>query len=147
MGVSPEASTTRLSPANRLPIEVVEVIIPYPIYDTRSPRCTLTCYAWYIPTVAHLYHTLTTSIDTRDQKFGWPKPIWYMHTFGLPPFVKEFQFRGGDINKTSPKLFNCHILRQLSALTSVQALELGYLNIPKFVPRVKRYFRQSDLSL
>ena len=52
---SPEPSTTRPSPATRLPQEVVEMIIAHLIYDTRSLlACSLTCYSWYIATVPHL---------------------------------------------------------------------------------------------
>jgi len=59
-GDSPETSTTHRSPATRLPLEVVEIIIAYLRYDTRSLRaCTQTCHSWYIAAVPHLHHTLT----------------------------------------------------------------------------------------
>jgi hypothetical protein len=40
----------------------------------------------------------------------------------------------------SPKQFNCSILRHFSALTNVQELGIDYLDIPRFMPRIRRYF-------
>ena len=40
----------------------------------------------------------------------------------------------------SPRLFNCYILRRFTALTNVQELGIDGLNIPKFLPRIRRYF-------
>ena len=140
-GVSLETSTTHRSPAARLPLEVVEIIIAYLRYDTHSLRaCTLTCYSWYIAAVPHLHHTLTTSIYSWDRKTRWPNPIRYTHMLGLLPLVKEFRVRE-RYDELSPKRFNCCILRQFSALTNVQKLEIGRLDIPSFMPRIQRYFR------
>jgi len=142
-GVSPETSRTRLSPATRLPQEIVGTIIAYLTFDTRSLRaCTLTCYSWYIAAVPHLHHTLAISTDPWDQKFLWPNPIRYMHMLGLLPLVKKFQVHGGSFIRVglSPKLFNCCILRQFLALTNVQELDLEHLDIPNFMPRIRRYF-------
>ena len=144
-GVSPETSPTHSSPATRLPLEVVETIIAYLAYDKRSLRaCTLTCYSWYIVAVPYLYRTLTVSTDRWDRsKSRWPNPILRMHRLGLLPLVREFRVHGDNspTREFSPKLLNCCILRQFSALSNVQVLEIEYLEIPKLIPRIRRYFR------
>ena len=141
-GVSPETSTTHCSPATRLPLEVVEIIIAYLRYDIRNLRtCTQICYSWYIAAVPHLHHTLTVRLDWYNGlKFRWPNPIRYRHTLGLLPLVKEFRVHG-EYLRFSPKLFNYCTLRQFSALANVQKLEIEHLEIPSFIPRVQRYFR------
>ena len=140
-GISPETSTTPPSPATRLPLEVIGTIVSYLIYDVRSLRtCTLTCYSWYIAAVPHLHHTLTIRINSYDQKFRWPNPIRHMHMLGLLPLVKNLRVCGDDYPKFSPKLFNCCIQRQFSALANVQELEIEYLDISSFMPRIKQYF-------
>ena len=141
-GVSPETSTKRCSPATRLPLEVVKIIIAYLIYDTRSLRaCTLTCYSWYIAAVPHLHHTLITTIGSLgDKRFRWPNPIRHMHTLGLLPLVKEIRIHGRNRRRFSPERFNYSILRQFSALTRVRKLDIRYLDIPSFMPRIQRYF-------
>ena len=142
-GVSPETSPAHISPATRLPLEVVEKIIAYLAYDKRSLRArTLTCYSWYIAAVPHLHRTLTVDINGwSGGKSQWPNPILYMHMLGLFPLVKEFRVRGGLSAEYSPKLFNCCILRRFSALSNVQVLNIDHLEIPKFIPRIRRYFR------
>ena len=143
-GVSPETSTTHPSPATKLPLEIIEIIINYLSYDAHTLRaCTLTCYSWYIAAVPHLHHTLITTINSRDQKFRWPNPIRHMHTLGLLPLVKRFCVHRGIDNDSvglSPKLVKCCVLRQLSALTNVQQLEIDYLDISNFTPKTRRYF-------
>jgi len=44
-------------------------------------------------------------------------------------------------NGFSPPKFNCRIVRHFFELTNVQELGITYLNIPKFMPRIRRYFR------
>ena len=65
-----------------------------------------------------------------------------MHLHGLLPLVKTFCLRRGstDYRGVSPKLFNCCTLRRFSALSNVQELDLEDLDIPKFMPRIRRYF-------
>lgn len=47
-----ETPATRRSSADRLPQEVVEMIIAQPIHDMQSLRvCSLTCFSWYIAAV------------------------------------------------------------------------------------------------
>ena len=140
-GVSPETLTTSPSPATRLPLEVVGIIVSYLIYDVRSLRaCTLTCYSWYITAVPHLHHTLAIRIDSYDRKFRWPDLIQHMHMLGLLPLVKRLRVCGNDSSRLSPKLFNCRIQRQFYTLANVQKLEIEYLDISSFMPRIKQYF-------
>ena len=141
-GVSPGTSITHRSPATRLPLEVVEMIIAYLRYDKHSLRaCTQICRSWYIAAVPHLHHTLiVANSHWGGGKFQWPNPIRYMHMLGLLPLVKEFQVDGRH-DEFSPGRFNCCILRQFSALTNVQKLEIDCLDIPSFMPRIQRYFR------
>ena len=141
---SPDTSATRSSPANRLPREIVEMIIAYLIYDMHSLRaCTLTCYSWYIAAVPHLHHTLTIMVGSWDRKYRWPNPIRYMHVLGLLPLVRELRFHGKTylFDRFSPQLFNCCVLRQFFTLSNVQKLMIEHLDIPKFMPRIQRYFR------
>jgi len=142
-GASPE-TPTHCSPAARLPFEIIEMFITYLKYDTPSLRaCTMTCYSWYMAAVPHLHRTLTVNVDPWDRKHRWPSPILYMHMHGSLPLVKEFRVRGGGYFSTgfSPKLFNCCILRQFSALSNVQDLEIEYLEVAKFMPKIQRYFK------
>ena len=143
----PEISTARSSPFAKLPTEIVEVIIVHLIYDTPSLiACSLTCYSWYITTVPHLHHTLVTPI-TRwmlNKQFTWPKPLPHMHRLGLLPLVKKFHVRSrrpnSYLNGFTPQLFNYFILYRFTALTNVQELGIDYLDLPKFMPRIRRYF-------
>jgi len=120
------SSTTRSSPATILPQEVVEMVIAYLIYDTRSVRaCALTYYSWYTAVVPHLHHTLTVHASPRVQKFQQPYPLLYMDTLGLLPSVKEFRVLGyGTRVWFSRGLFDWYILHHFSALTNVQELEI-----------------------
>ena len=142
--VFPESSTTDPSPATKLPLEVVEIIITHLIYDTHSLRaCTQTCYSWYIVAVPHLHHTLITGIDCWGQNYRWPNPIKLIHTLGLLPLVEEFCVRqqvSSDHVGLSLKLFNRRTLHQFSALTNIRRLEIEYLDIPSFIPGIQQYF-------
>ena len=66
-----------------------------------------------------------------------------MHTLSLLPLVKCLWIYGCNDDNVglSPMLFNCRILRQVSALTNVQDLEVEYLDIPNFIPQIQRYFK------
>jgi hypothetical protein len=140
-GTSPETSTAHRSPANQLPLEIVEIIVAYLRYDTRSLRaCTMTCYSWYIAAVPHLHHTLTiSSIRWGGRKSRWPNPIRYMYMLGLLPLVEEFRVHGG-CDRFSKGHLNYCILRQFSALANVQELDIERLDISSFMPRIQRYF-------
>ena len=142
--VAPETSTTRPSPITRLPHEVVRLIISYLTHDRRSLRaCVLTCYSWYIAAVPHLHHTLIVRVHSWDRIPRWPSPIRYMYMLGLLPLVKKLHIHRGSYLKNvrfSTKLLNCYILPQFSTLSNVQELILDCLDLPSFVPRIRRYF-------
>ena len=141
-GISPKTSAARNSPANRLPLEVIEMIIAYLVDDKHSLlACTMTGRSWYIAAVPHLHPTLTVNMGSRDRKHEWPNPIIHMYMLGLFPFVKEFRVRGRHDDTLSPKLLTRSILRKFSALTNVQYLEIQCLDIPKLMPKIQRYFR------
>ena len=57
------------------------------------------------------------------------------------PLVEVFLVRSNDSSYVfSRGRFNRSILRQFSTLNSVQRLVLDYLDIPSFMPEVRRYF-------
>ena len=133
------------SPATRLPLEIVKIIISYLTYDTCSLRaCTLACYSWYIAAVPHLHYTFVASICSprKDKKLMWPESLPNKYKLGLLPLVKVFWVRVDDSNRVefSPRLFSHYILRQFSALTNVRDLRVDRLNIPSFMPNIRRYF-------
>ena len=143
-GASTETSTIRSSPATRLPLEVVEIIMAYLTYDTRSLHaCSLICYSWYIAAVPRLHHTLTIYTFSEDPKFLWPGPLRHVHTLGLLSLVKELRVHGNNDNRAglSPKLLNRCTLPRFSALTNVRELKIEYLDIPNFMPRILQNFR------
>jgi len=121
------------------------VIIGHLINDTHSLlACSLTCYSWYIATVPHLHHTLTTSAwySFTNSKFVWPKPLRGAHKLGLLPLVRKFQIHRRDLQFSSgfsPKRFNCCSLRHFRALTNVQDLGIDCLDIPSFMPHIQLY--------
>ena len=136
-------SSTPPSPATRLPQDIVEMVIIYLIYDKYSLlACSLTCHSWYIASIPHLHHTLVTSSCpfAYEPKTGWPKPLRGMHKSGLLPLVKRFQVREGA-HPFSQELFDCSVIRHFWALTNVQELGIEYLDIPSFMPRIQRYFK------
>ena len=142
-GASLKPSTTPSPPATRLPLEVVEMIIAYLIYDIRSLRaCSMTCHPWYTAAVPHLHHALLVDINSLDRKFQWSDPIRNMHVLGLLPLVKLFSIRRGGHSKVgfSPELFDRHTLRQFSALTGIRTLWIDDLDIPSFMPMIRQYF-------
>jgi hypothetical protein len=139
-GAPPGTCTTRPSLAMRLPQEIVETIVAHLIYNSHSLRsCSLTCYSWYIAAVPHLYPTLIAAVGYRYPRLRWPNPVLHMHRLGLLPFVKTVRICS-TLQYFSPKRFNRSTLHQFSALTNVQHLEIGNLDIPSFMPRIQRYF-------
>ena len=122
------------------------MIVVHLIHDVSSLlACSLTCYSWYIAVVPHIHDTLITPIHRLhlDTEFTWPKPLQHMQKLGLLPLVKKLQVRARFYDNTygfSPQLFNCCILRRFAALSNVQELGIEYLNIPKFLPKIRRYF-------
>ena len=139
--VSPTPSTIRTSPAPSLPHEIVEMIIAHLVYDTLSLRvCTLICYSWYIVAFPYLHYTLYTSRLWND-KPRWPNPLQDMCKLGLLPFIRTLYIRS-DANRDafSPMQFDNRRLHQFSLLTNVRQLTLYHLDIPSFIPEIRRYF-------
>ena len=118
------------------------MVIAYLVYDMRSLRtCTLTCCSWYIAAVPHLHHDLLIDPNFPGRNLRWPNPLQYMHKLGLLPFVKTFWVhRSNRSDAFSSKCFNNCTLRQFSALTNVNRLMINNLDIPSFMPRIRRYF-------
>ena len=131
-----------LSIASRLPLEIIQSIIDHLAFDTHSLHaCSLTCYSLYIAAVPHLHHHLIIGSQYRDKKFLWPKPIRHMHKLGLLPLVKELTIHHDPPSiGVSQRLFDSKILRQFMAFTNVQDLQIGCLDIPSFMPRIRRCF-------
>jgi len=144
-GTFPETLTTHLSPATRAPPEIVGMVIAHFIYDKGNLlSCSLTCRSWYIASVPHLHHTLVIETFSRHYapRLGWSKPLQEASKLGLLPLVKKFQVHVGfsDVAMFSPRLFNWRTLRQFSALVNVQELVIDYLDVPSFMPKIRRYF-------
>ena len=149
-GVSPETSLARLPLVNRLPQEIVEMIIGHLFYDPFSLRaCCLTCYSWYIAAVRHLHSALITPIYRKhgSRKLWWHGSFQSMHKLGLLPLVKKLQVQGTRVNPDrfgpstfSPELVDRRILRQFSSLTNVQELGIDFLDIASFMPEIRHYF-------
>jgi len=142
-GASPETPTASSSPATRLPQEIINITIAYLTYDTHTLRaCTLTCYSWYIAAVPHLHYALSIETRTLDQMFWRANPLWHMHTLGLLPLVRKLRV----VDKNYPnfwfskKLFNFRVLRPFLTFTNVRKLEIDFLDIPSFLPSIRRYF-------
>lgn len=136
-GAPPGVSTTRSSPATKLPHEIVEIIFAHLASDLLSLwSCSRVCYSWYIAAVPHTHPVLTVITDTWGWGLSRPNPIRHMHKFGFLPFVKIVRIRS-DSNEFSPRGFNY----KFSELTNVQRLEIDNLDIPSFMPKVRQYFR------
>ena len=121
------------------------MIITHLVYDKLSLcACSLTCHSWYIAAVPHLHHTLVIDTDDpRKRRFRWPNLIWYKHMLGLLPLVKKLHilaYISHGTGEITPKMFRCCTLGKFSALTNVQELGIDFLDIPKFMPRLRRYF-------
>ena len=146
---SPKIPATRSSPAIRIPLEIVEMIIAHLIYNTHSLlACSLTCYSWYIATVTHLHHTLTIQTDPYRLSIPperiWPRPLLHLDKLGLLPLAKKLHIhckgRDGPARRFFPNKFDRHTLHQLSALINLQELGIEHFNISEFIPRLRRHF-------
>ena len=121
------------------------MIIAHLVYDTESLlACSLTCYSWYIASVPHLHHTLTTRPDLwpYGSRIGWPTPLRNASELGLLPLVEKFRVyvpHHYDV-RFSSKRFNRRTLSQFSTMTNVRELRLDNLDIPSFMPRIRWYF-------
>ena len=135
---SPETPPAQSSHFTRHPLDVVKNIVAYLAYDLPSLRaCSLTCRTWYTAAAPHLHHRLI--IETRSWFDGCER-IRRMHSRGLLPLVGYVKIRGcyyGD----GIKLSGCCFPRQsFETLTNVNELTLTYLDIPSFLPRIRKCF-------
>ena len=137
--------TTPSSPATKLPRELVEMIISHLIYDTPTLlACSLTCYSWYIATVSHLHHTLTTDGGRwrADKKYLWPTPLRKSYELGLLPLVTRLRIRSSyqyEV-KFAPEQLDRRTLRYFSALTNLQELGIDNLQVSSLMPTIKQCF-------
>ena len=140
-----EVSTARSSPIASLPQEIVEIILSCFIYDTPTLiACSLTCYSWYIATVSHLHHSLTTDNapypNWREKKYQtWPLPLKRSYELGLLPFVKRFRIRERD-HEFGPKQLSGRTMHYFSAFTNLQELGIDYLQVSNFMPNIHGCF-------
>ena len=141
-----EGSIAGPSSIAKLPQELVEMVISYFIYDTRSLlACSMTCYSWYIATVPHLHHTLTTDeycLRGIDNGYLWPRPLQKSYELGLLPLVKRFRIRlDNDYTaKFTPEQLGGRTLCQFSALTNLRELGIDFLQVSSFMPIIRQCF-------
>ena len=132
------------SPIAKLPQDLVEEILSYFIDDIRNLlACSLTCHSWYDATVAHLHHSLTTDDDEsmKDERYRWPKPLEKMYELDLLRLVKRFRIRlhYRDSRFTAEWLDEGNLC-YFSALKNLQELGIDDLQIPSFMPDLRRCF-------
>ena len=142
---STKVPATCSSPTARLPHEIVQMIIIHLIYNRCSLlACFLVCYSWYIVAVPHLHHTLTITTSLwAKRRHMWPYPLIYMYRLGLLPLVEKLRICEGFpvyLNNLSPQRFNPCLLYRFCALKYIQELEIQYLDIPMFMPRIRQCF-------
>ena len=103
---SPRMSTKSSSPANRLPLEVVEIIIAHLIYNKLSLlTCSLTCRSWYIATVPHIHHTLTAKLRPRREGGSRQcKSFSHAHCYGSLPGICQTMFSSCLTRTSNPGL-------------------------------------------
>ena len=143
-----EGPTAGPSSIAKLPQELVEMVVSYFIYDTRSLlACSMTCYSWYIAAVPHLHHTLTTDNDDYsphgcDGRYMWPRPLQKSYELGLLPLVKRFRIRLDNAYsaKFAPEHLGGRTLRHFSALTNLQTLGIDFLQVSNFMPIIQQCF-------
>ena len=73
----------------------------------------------------------------------WPKPLREGSKLGLLHLVRKLEIRGHKhLNRGNFSLtrFDERILRDFSGLTNVQQLGIDFLDIPSFMPKIRRYF-------
>ena len=138
-----ETPAARPPQITRLPQELVEMIISYFIYNTRTLlACSMTCRSWSIAAVPHLHHSLTTDEHSHgwvDRKYMWPKPLQKSYELGLLPLVKRFRVRIAYYPDVKFALDD-HIMRYFSALTNLQELGIDHLHVSDFMSDIQRSF-------
>lgn len=142
-GSTSEPLTTQSSLAARLPQELMEMILSHLVYDKRTLlACSMACCSWYIVTVSHLHHSLTTNnVEHQSpRKYVWPRPLEKSHKLGLLPLIKQFRVRIGSGYKFGPEQLNGRTLHYFSALVNLQELGIDFLQVSRFMPNLQQYF-------
>lgn len=103
----------------------------------------MTCRPWYTLTLPYLHYYLTTH-ERAGTNYKWPKPLWRSFRLGLLPIFKQLCIR--DITFT-PEKIGIFTLYYFSKLKSLQELGIDRLDLPAFIPQVKRYFEHFAISL
>ena len=123
------------------------MIISHFVYDKSSLlACSMTCYSWYMAAVSHLHYSLTTDdkppVYDDSKGHPWPGSLRKSYELGLLPLVKRFQIRlqGSRRPAFASDQLNGRTLRYFSALTNLQELGIDYLQIPSFMPNIRRCF-------
>ena len=140
----PVTRLPQLSPIARLPQELVDAIIAYCIYNTRTLQaCSLTCYSWYIAAVRHLHYSLTTDdyvFGKDEENYRWPTPLQQPHDLGLLPLVRRFRIRLFPYDSFAPERLCRHNLHYFSTLTNLQELGIDDLQVSSFMPNIQQCF-------
>ena len=144
-GASLDPPAASSSPANRLPQEVVDIIVAHLTYDTPSLwACTFTSRSWYSAAVPHLHRTLTihsTRSYTYEGRNKWPEPLRMASKFGFLPFITRVfisgKYRYGY--SLSPEELDDQTQREFFALTNVRELS-RFLKHPQFHPKDSTVF-------
>ena len=116
--------------------------------SSRLPHPQPPCLLPDLLFLVHRHHPLSPPHPYRsnlflrsESGFFWAWPIQRMHELGLLPLVQKFQIlesRSGP--RFSPKGLDSRILHRFSASTNVQELGLDRLDIPEFMPSLRRCF-------
>ena len=135
----------RPSPVAKLPQELVDEIISYFFDDLRTLlACSLACRSWYIATIPHLHHSLTTDDDSlvpMDKEHWWPGPLKKVYEFHLHPLVKRLRIRMRRRDaRFTPERLNEHTLPYFSAFTNLRELGIDDLQVSSFMSDPQRYF-------
>ena len=84
-----QPASMHVSPATKLPLELVEIIIGYLAFDARALlACVLVCHSWYTAAARHLHHDLIVRVDHGVRNGGSPPPSRVL------PLVKSLDIRG-----------------------------------------------------
>ena len=134
LGNAPPETRIAHDSACRPPYEVMEMIIVHIAHNLNAlTACSLTCRTWYIALVAHLHHTLTFA----DRK---PKPLLKLYQLGLMPLIREIRVEQYYHTWLRPQAFSRRTLCYFTTFPNVQTLVLERLEIPRFLPDIRRYF-------
>ena len=125
-----------------LPQELVEEIVSY-IYDVNTLcSCSMTCRSLYIATLPRLHYSLGAFVVGGDLwRSHWPQPLERSHELKLLPLVRRFRIRCGA-RRFGPKQLGWKNLRRFSQFYNLRELIIHGLELPEFVPNIRRYFNR-----